>query len=233
MMYARKLHWLFAIAILGIVLLGTQTKHTHAARILAFFPTPSKSHTIIQAAVADTLARAGHNVTVIGVSKNVYPKAAYEFIHIELDGGASFDRTELQQMVNKPKPFYVTIFNIVNSFISIGNQTLSHPKMREFLRNHGAGEFDLVLLSYAVNDYTMGLGAHFRCPIVSSFQVQPIFASDRLVGNPTEPSYAPVLLSNLRQPLTFWGRVVNYLVNMLEQWIIQPIFEREWQEVYK
>lgn len=222
-----------AIFISRLFLFALCAHNTETARILGFFSTPSKSHTLIHAAIADTLASAGHNVTVVAVSENVYPNAKYEFIKIDLEAGAQFDRATLTKWVNRPQPFYLRAFNLVSSFIDTGNRTLSHPKMREFLRAHGEGAFDLILLGYTFNDYAMGLGAHFRCPIVASFMVQPLFALDRLVANPAEHAYAPMMLSNLRAPLNFWGRVQNYLGNLLEQWIMLPTFERDWQRVYK
>ncbi|XP_053949449.1 UDP-glycosyltransferase UGT5-like [Anastrepha ludens] len=205
----------------------------HAARILGFFPTSSKSHNLIHNAIADALARAGHNVTVIGIMKNVYPKAPYKFIQIDPTEVAQTSQLSMKNMVSKPKHFYLSLFTMPQSISAIDNQTLNHPKMLEFLRNNGVGAFDLVILGYSLNDYAMGLGAHFRCPIVSSFQIQPTFVNHRLVGNPAEQSYVPMLFSNLKQPLTFMDRVVNYLANFLEQWILLPIFEREWLKVYK
>ncbi|XP_067636135.1 UDP-glycosyltransferase UGT4-like [Eurosta solidaginis] len=229
LMFFRKQNALFGF---GTVFLALCVTSAHGARILGLFPTPCQSHTIIHAAAADALARAGHNVTVIGVSKNFYPNAAYKYIQIELGDGAHFDRSTLAQMIKQPQSFYQNIFNIVHGYTVTGNLTLSHPKMREFLRKHGEGAFDLVLLGYALNDYTMGLGAHFRCPIVASFMIQPIFATNRLIGNPAEESHVPLLFTSLKQPLNFWERFVNFLANLLERWVLMPIIEWDIQKVY-
>ncbi|XP_054086910.1 uncharacterized protein LOC105208779 [Zeugodacus cucurbitae] len=226
-MIGRKIYALYILAFLAFY-----SKDTDAARILGFFSTPSKSHLLIHAAIADTLARAGHDVTVIAVSKNVYPHAHYKFIEIELGEDAQFNHSTLQNMVNKPKPFYMSFFNLAHSFGITANRTLNHPKMQDFLRTHGAGAFDLLLLGYTVNDFAMGLGAHFGCPIILSFMVQPIFLTDLLVGNPTEHAYAPPLLSNLKAPLTFWERVLSFLGNFFEQWIMLPIFEINLLKLY-
>lgn len=230
-MNVSKLNALYTLS--ALLLIALAARPTNAARILAFFPTPCKSNTLIHAAIAETLAQSGHDVTVVGVSKNVYPKAHYKFLHIELNEDAQLDRSAVTRWVNKPKLLKLNIFSMLGSYTNTGNRTLSHPVMREFLRTHGEGAYDLVLLGYAFNDYAMGLGAHFRCPIVTSFMIQPTFAIHRLVGNPAEEAYVPLLLSNLKAPLNFSERVLNYLANILEQWIIMPLQERDVLAVYK
>lgn len=224
---------IFTFYVWILLYLALCSRHINAARILGFFPTPSKSHTLIHAAIADTLAHAGHDVTVIGTSKNVYPNAKYKFMEIELSEATNSHKTILQTMVNKPKPFYLNIFNFVHSFANTANRTLNHPKMKDFLRTHGAGAFDLVLLGYAANDFAMGLGAHFGCPIVLSFMVQPLYSTNRLVGNPSENAYAPSLLSGLKAPLAFWGRVLSFLATFFEQCIASPIIEINAFKIYK
>lgn len=216
-----------------LLCLALCNRQINAARILGFFPTPSKSHMLIHGAVADTLARAGHDVTVIGISKNIYPNAKYKFIEIKLNEAAEFHSSILQNMVNKPKPIYINLFSLADSFGSTVNRTLSHPKMKDFLRTHGAGAFDLVLLGYIFNDFAMGLGAHFDCPIILSFVIQTVFSTNFLVGNPSEYTYVPTMLSNTKQPLTFWWRVLSFFDNFFEQWIVSPTFEIKMSKIYR
>ncbi|XP_018784293.1 PREDICTED: UDP-glucuronosyltransferase 2B7-like isoform X2 [Bactrocera latifrons] len=223
---------IFALHVSILLCLAFCSSHINAARILGFFPTPSKSHTLIHAAIADSLARAGHDVTVIGISKNVYPNVKYKFIEIKLTEATESHQNVLQNMVKKPKSFYFNFFNFVQSFANTANRTLSHPKMKDFLCRHGAGAFDLVLLGFAANDFAMGLGAHFGCPIIISFMVQPVSSINRLVGNPSESAYVPSLFSELKAPLTFWGRVLSFLAAFYEEWIVLPIVEINMLKIY-
>ncbi|XP_067636127.1 UDP-glycosyltransferase UGT5-like isoform X1 [Eurosta solidaginis] len=205
---------------------------TQAARILGFFPTPSKSHMLIHAAAADALASAGHNVTIIGVSNNVYPKSSYKYIHINLGQHLNRHQSTLTSVINESTSFYSNVIKLVKGILDTGNHTLHHPIMRELLRINGEGDFDLVLLGYAMTDYAMGLGAHFRCPIIVSFMIQPTYAIDRMVGNPTETFHGSLLFTNAKEPLTFWGRVSNFMANLFEQWIITPALDLENLKMY-
>ncbi|XP_067636128.1 UDP-glycosyltransferase UGT5-like isoform X2 [Eurosta solidaginis] len=228
-MFARFSNVLIGFGFCYIILAAAPTQ---AAHILGFFASPSKSHIIIHAAVADTLARAGHNVTVIGLSKNVLPSAKYNYIQIDLDEGEKSHQSTVSNIVNKSPAFYEKIFHIMISFLHTGNSTLSHPKMREFLRTHSEGNFDILLLGYVLSDYAMGLGAHFRCPIVLSFVIQPTYSVHRLVGNPAEKFHGSLMFGNPKGPETFWGRLENFVINLFEPWIILPVMEPYLLKIY-
>ncbi|XP_039959803.1 UDP-glycosyltransferase UGT5-like isoform X2 [Bactrocera tryoni] len=223
---------IFALHVLILLCLALCSSHINAARILGFFPTPSKSHTLIHSAIADSLARAGHDVTVIGISNNVYPNAKYKFIEIKLTEAAASHQNVLQNLVNAQKPIYFNLFNFVLSFANTANRTLSHPKMKDFLHTHGTGAFDLVLLGFAANDFAIGLGAHFGCPTIISFVIQPVTSINRLVGNPSESAYVPSLFTGLKAPLAFWGRVLSFLAAFYDEWIVLPIIEINMLKIY-
>uniref|UniRef100_A0A0K8UQJ4 Ecdysteroid UDP-glucosyltransferase n=1 Tax=Bactrocera latifrons TaxID=174628 RepID=A0A0K8UQJ4_BACLA len=197
----------FCCLLLFIGFAATRFDLTNSARILGFFPSFSKSHLIIHAAVADALAQAGHNVTVYGASKNVIPKAKYKYIELERKTNESF----VAGLVMGSSPAYKQFGKIVEMIATASNDSLTHPRVQRLLREHGPGDFDLVIIGYFMNDATFALAAHFQCPLILSFMIQPVMALNSLIGNPTEIAYTPNVLGNQRQPMNFVSRVKNFI----------------------
>uniref|UniRef100_W8BNH9 UDP-glucuronosyltransferase 2C1 n=1 Tax=Ceratitis capitata TaxID=7213 RepID=W8BNH9_CERCA len=218
-----------SIALLALVFCAFVVPPANAARILGFFPSPSRSHLLIHCAVADTLARAGHNVTVIATKPNMYPKAPYNYIQLDTP---LLPDTFMNVLVNDPPPFYKRYPMLLSEVTKMNNRTLSHPDLQEFLRNHGEDAFDLLLLGYFGNEFHLGLGAHFKCPVVISFMMQPFFVINELIGNPSEHAYVPTLFSGLKQPMDFWARLQNYLTTLFEYYYMSPMLERAEQKYY-
>lgn len=205
-------------------------KQSDAARILGVFSSPSKSHLIIHAALAETLAEAGHDVTVIGIYPNIYKNAKYNYIHMDVE---KMDPSFTQSVVDKPQPVYKKFGSMMKVMSKNANDTMQNPKMKEFLQTHKAGDFDAIIIGYFMNDFMLGLGYHFQCPIILSFVVQPIFAVNNILANPSEHSYVPTLFSNLKQPMSFIERLKNYLGTLFEQHVMQVFMNRKMNEIYR
>ncbi|XP_037814382.1 UDP-glycosyltransferase UGT5-like isoform X2 [Lucilia sericata] len=202
---------------------------SQAARILGVFPSPSKSHVLIHCAVADALAEAGHEVTVIATVPNMIKKAKYKFLHVE---GPMFDSNFAQEMLNKPASIYRKFNGIISHVIDMANDTMNQPKILNFLQTHNPGDFDAVILGYFMNDFMLGFGAHFQCPIILSFMVQPIFPINKMIGNPLEASYVPTLYSGYKQPMDFASRVKNFLANGFEHLVLRNLMQRKLERMY-
>lgn len=200
-----------------------------AARILGVFPSPSKSHVLIHCAVADALAEAGHEVAVIATVPNMFKKSKYKFVYVQ---GEMFDNNFAQEMLNKPAPIYRKFNGIISHVIEMANNTMNQPKILNFFQTHKAGDFDAVILGYFLNDFILGIGAHFQCPIILSFMVQPIFPINKMIGNPLEASYVPTLYSGYRQPMDFCSRVKNFLANGFEQLVLSNLMQKKFENMY-
>uniref|UniRef100_A0A034VH63 UDP-glucuronosyltransferase 2B15 n=2 Tax=Bactrocera dorsalis TaxID=27457 RepID=A0A034VH63_BACDO len=186
------------------------------SRILGLFATYSKSHMLLHCTVAEQLARVGHDVTVIGIIENVYPNAAYKYIHLQLPDGGIIDDKALKSLINTRHSFVKSLFVTTAEYLRMANETLWQPKMREFLNENRANAFDLLLFAYVMNDFQMGLAAHFQCPIVVLWVVRPALQINGFVGNPLEMAYVPNISSHLQQPLVFLQRVKNCITTWLE-----------------
>uniref|UniRef100_A0A0A1XBA7 UDP-glucuronosyltransferase 2A2 n=1 Tax=Zeugodacus cucurbitae TaxID=28588 RepID=A0A0A1XBA7_ZEUCU len=213
--------------LLFIALTASRFELAYTARILGFFPSPSKSHLIVHAAIADTLAQAGHDVTVIGSSNNVYPQAKYKYIQTAQH---TLDSSVITGMMNSS--FYKQFGNMVKSIASTANASITHPRMQRFLQEHGAGDFDLLIVGYFMNDFHFGLAAHFQCPLVVSFMIQPIMTINRMLGNPNEMAYVPTLMGKQTQPMGFVARVKNLFSILIEELIIAPLNYGYQQQLY-
>nr|XP_036215376.1 UDP-glycosyltransferase UGT5 isoform X5 [Bactrocera oleae] len=200
------------------------------ARILGFFPSPSKSHLIIHAAVADTLAQAGHDVTIFGAAKNVYPNAKYKYIELE---HKTLDNNIVTSMVKDSAPFYKQFGNLLKSIATSANDSITHPRVLSFLQEHGPGDFDLVIAGYFMNDVHFGLAAHFQCPLIVSFMIQPVMTVNRMVGNPTEFAYVPTVMAKQKQPMDFVARVKNLFAGIIEELVFSVISNNLQQKLYE
>ncbi|XP_039959804.1 UDP-glycosyltransferase UGT5-like isoform X3 [Bactrocera tryoni] len=201
----------------------------HSARILGFFPSVSPSHLFIHCGVANALAEAGHNVTVLSSTKNPYKLTKYNYIQLDLP---LFPKEFLSRLVTKEQSLIARYPYFIKEVAKLANQSFANPRLRQFLATHGEGSFDLLLLGYFMNDFHLGLGAHFKVPVVVSFMVQPIFAVHNLVKNPIESAYVPTLFSERKQPLSFWGRVENFIVALFETYYMTLLVEWESQKYY-
>ncbi|XP_073828367.1 UDP-glycosyltransferase UGT4-like [Musca autumnalis] len=212
------------------VLLAIAVIPNESARILSIFPSPSLSHLFIHFSVAETLAKDGHNVTVIATAPNPYKNPDIKYIYLK---EPMFDAEFARKMVNKPSPIYVKLAHNFGLVLDMTNNTLNNPLMQQFLRDHKAGDFDLVLLGYGMNDFIFGLGAHFQCPMVLSFMVQSVFTTNSMVGNPAEAAYVPTLFAEQKQPMDFPARVKNFLSSLYENVIFKEMLSRKSQRYYR
>ncbi|XP_061394292.1 UDP-glycosyltransferase UGT4-like [Musca vetustissima] len=202
-----------------------------ASRILCVFPSPSLSHLIIHATIAETLAQDGHNVTVIGTVPASKLRAPHvQYIHIE---GPMFNDDFANEMLSKQVNIYTKFAGTISKVQDMANVTMNDPKMLEFLRSYKPGDFDALILGYFMNDFMLGLGAHFQCPIIVSFMVQPIFSVSAMVANPPESSYVPSLFMGYKQPMDFWTRVKNFAASFFEHQIYSAYVAQKGNEMYR
>ncbi|XP_050332674.1 UDP-glycosyltransferase UGT5-like isoform X1 [Bactrocera neohumeralis] len=226
----KRTNWLPAAFIaLSFVLSVHPTACVKAARILGFFASPSKSHIIVHCSVADALAQAGHDVTVIASGPNVRQQAKYKYIELEIIGDHPLMSSDI---VDKRQPFWRRFGSFLAAINRNANETYHNPRVQQFLRQHHAGDFDLLLFGYFMNDFQLGLAGHFRCPIVVSFMIQPIYAVNKFVGNPSETAYVPGIFGYLVQPMKFLERVKNMIVAMIEEIVIQTMQDYQGSKYY-
>ncbi|XP_055919609.1 UDP-glycosyltransferase UGT5-like [Eupeodes corollae] len=210
-----------------LVVLSLQAlDYVESSRILAFFPAPVKSHLIIHTAITNALAERGHQLTVVTTVPLIKTNPRYR--HILLDG-CSIPKDYFSEKINEAQPFYRQFISLTEFINDCSNVTLQHPKMRKLMAEE---RFDLVILGYFFNELHLGLGAHFKCPVVVSFMVQPVRLINHFVGNPLEGAYVPNLLSAYEQPMNFWQRLKNFLINEAFEPIMMRLFMTNQQKAF-
>lgn len=118
---------------------------------------------------------------------------------------ASLDKLDMPVPVLFPAFFYIQR--------DVSNVTLSHPKMKHLL---ATGSFDLVILDLFINEALLGLGQHFRAPIVAVSCFGANKWVNDLVGTPSPPSYVAHAFSTFSDRMSLYDRTVNTLMTIYE-----------------
>lgn len=98
--------------------------------------------------------------------------------------------------------------------IDATNETMNHPVFRKIMKEE---TFDVVIHGYSLNNFQLGLAAHFKCPSVLLLSVPINGAINGLVGQPLNPEAVPAFLFNIKGKMTFLQRVGNMFIVGLEK----------------
>lgn len=173
------------------------------------------------------LADAGHNVTV--VTQVPYPDTSKNYKHIQLNIPEIMNKNFLVDVVNKPRPFYKLFMDMSEMVFVTSNLTILEPQMQHLMANE---KFDLVILGYFFNDFQIGIAAHFNCPIIINYMIQPITTLNDFVGNPRELSYVPNLFIEAKQPMGFMQRLKNFVYTEVIERILYGLNDMEQRKYY-
>lgn len=89
--------------------------------------------------------------------------------------------------------------------------SLKHPAIEKLKREE---KFDLVAFGWFVNDFQLGLAAHFQCPsiiISATVAMQPL---KNFVGNPSNVAHTAFPLLLVKGDMTFMQRFQNMLIGI-------------------
>ncbi len=207
--YNMKLLYGYGLFILCLVALDA----VDCAKILGFFATFSYSHFIVEEPIMRELAKRGHEVTVVtSYKQSGEPLKNYRYI-------------EIPDFINNPD------FEVVKSAATTGNGIsitkrlkLMEPLCRVSLdmMNHRNflplknESFDLLVVGWMMNDYSLGLSGHFHCPSVVISPNVNFYPLRKFTGNPSSASTIPAVFVNYPTPMTFFHRLQNVGIHFLE-----------------
>ncbi|XP_055914356.1 UDP-glycosyltransferase UGT5-like [Eupeodes corollae] len=210
-----------------IITTSTFVEVIDSARILGLFPTPFKSHLIIHSAIADALVERGHEVTVVATLPKINKHSQFRHIQLNID---EFSPTLLAAYINNPPPLYKKYTFFMNEINRYTNDSLHHEAMQKLMREES---FDLVIQGFILNEFLLGVAAHFKCPVVMSFMIRTLPRVNNLVGNPHEIAYVPGLMSGGNQPMGFFDRLEHFVcVNFLENGVVKYIEQSNQKRFY-
>ncbi|TMW48120.1 hypothetical protein DOY81_006793 [Sarcophaga bullata] len=197
-----------------------------AARILAIFPFPGPSQYILVQPYLKTLAKRGHEVTVI----NAFPQKSainnYRDIYVpevlqyvgDILSYSSVKRSAFMEIMGFSW-YYTTIVEDV-----LKNKNVQH------LLQSPEEHFDLIILETLQTDALLGFADHYGAAVigVSSFGTDPYI--DSLVDNISPMAYTPLHIGSFTERMTFLQRLENMwqhgLMFLHRLLIHQPLHEQ-------
>lgn len=94
------------------------------------------------------------------------------------------------------------------------NTTLSHPRFQQLL--HSDAKFDVIVINTAVSEALLGLGHHFKAPVIAVSPQGALKWVNDLVGTPNIPSYIPITFLGFSARMTFMERAENLFYSYVE-----------------
>lgn len=197
-----------------------QTRAAHGAKILGFFATMSRSHFIVEEPVMRELAKRGHQVTVVSTFKQTgEPLENYRYIEIsELNDTPAFEETRLAATTGSSVSL-LKRYDLMETLCRLSVDLMNHKKFLP-LKNE---TFDLLVLGWMMNDYALGLSAHFKCPSVVISPNANFYLMRKFAGNPNSASTIPSVFVNYVTPMTFFDRLQNVGIYLLEFAILEGV----------
>lgn len=102
----------------------------------------------------------------------------------------------------------------VTSLGPVQYDAIKDQRFQDFMHNPD-NKFDLLIVGYFFSDYQIGLGRHFKCPIVISWMSASNLFVNKYIGNPPEAAYVPISpMFGQPDPLTFTGRLTNFIIGL-------------------
>ncbi|XP_059622866.1 UDP-glucosyltransferase 2-like, partial [Phlebotomus argentipes] len=193
----------------------------NAARILGVFPTPIRSHFIFATGLLKGLAEEGHQVTVFGSFPLEKPIRNYRYIRI--DTRVTIDERETMEKFHSESSFSLgtlrLLANSVPQTLRAANTTLNS---REYLEIADRESFDVVFVEKFFNLFLIGLGDHFKCPVILIVASPPTEIINEMSGNPSTAAFVPNFLLGKVSEMTFLDRILNYSLTVAEKvvWIV-------------
>uniref|UniRef100_A0A182T6B9 Uncharacterized protein n=1 Tax=Anopheles maculatus TaxID=74869 RepID=A0A182T6B9_9DIPT len=221
------------IALTAFVLLGTLDTSVSGAKILAVFPSISKTNYIFGQVLFEALAAKGHDVTIVSPFEVQY---AYEnirqvritglFSHIEDYG------LHANVFTKRDKSSFYGNTNLIYGTAAMADYTLGHPKLQELLKNP-AETFDLLILDQVLCESLLGLAYHYGVPAIVYSSAASNKYTNEMVGNPHNPAYNPIPSLGYSDRMHLVQRVWNTFVSICEQFNYRYLYLPSQEAVYQ
>uniref|UniRef100_A0A7G3B3G6 Putative udp-glucuronosyl and udp-glucosyl transferase n=1 Tax=Lutzomyia longipalpis TaxID=7200 RepID=A0A7G3B3G6_LUTLO len=199
-------------------------------RILAIFPVPSKSNSIIGETLVRELKSHGHQITYVTPYRMREGSEAVQEIFI--DGTVAFARNEeYLKELHQPHSVLETITQSIFGSAELVNFTLSHKEVQKLLRSDAS--YDLLIVDSFMMDALLGFANHYKVPSVVVCTTASNKWTDELVGNPYNPAYSPNLFLGSPNKMTFTERIVNALLSLFVEISYQYLYLPAQEALYQ
>lgn len=116
----------------------------------------------------------------------------------------------------KNTPDFRDVLSLIIRINEKFNQILSHSKFIELKKE----SFDLVVIGWYMNDFHVGIAAHFKCPAIISVTSKPTLQTRNYVGNPPGVSYLPASMLAYKGSMNFCQRLINFVSLSMERLVL-------------
>ncbi|XP_055535915.1 UDP-glycosyltransferase UGT5-like [Wyeomyia smithii] len=202
------------------------------SKILAVFPSTSKTNYLFGQVLFEELASRGHEITVISPfelqydSENIKQiKLTGMFAHLE-DYGINaniFTKWDRSSLYGKN--------NLIYGTAAMADYTLGHPKVQELMKSDAT--FDLLILDQVPTDSLLGLAFHYGIPAIVYSSTATNKFTNEMVANPHNPSYNPISELGYSDQMTFVQRFWNTIVSLSEQFNYKFFYLPSQEAVYQ
>ncbi|XP_058834328.1 UDP-glucosyltransferase 2-like [Topomyia yanbarensis] len=193
-------------------------------RILSIIGSPSRSHVIVQEALAKELARRGHQVTMVSPFPSEHPVDNYREITVPIsDWGKSTmalflkDQSRFASFINFP--------TMCKIFMDSSNDTINDPEVRRVILKE---KFDLLIVGI-MGDFILGVGQLIGAPTMVVCPNAAMGVVNDMFGNPYPISAVPNAMLGIASPMNFTNRIKNlfsYILELVFGWYIKSVSER-------
>uniref|UniRef100_T1GTV7 Glucuronosyltransferase n=1 Tax=Megaselia scalaris TaxID=36166 RepID=T1GTV7_MEGSC len=187
---------------------------SNGSRILAIFPSSSKSHYFVGVSLMKGLAEKGHDITLIAPFKEKHPITNLKTIHLK----EVFDYYEaikknalnLRNIGILQKSTHIFDYKVVETRLILENKNVQ--KLLD-----SAQEFDLIICEIKMSEALLGFGQHFKTPIIAMSASGTNKWTNYLVGNPSPLSYVRNTLLGFSSDMSFSDRAWNVAITTFEE----------------
>ncbi|CRL06668.1 CLUMA_CG019487, isoform A [Clunio marinus] len=231
---------LFDCPIIGITSLDTlmgnheENVGTESARILGVFPTPSLSHQIVFHALMKDLAARGHQLTIL--TTDLINIQNPNVTQINLHGGYEVFRRELNFVEHKEAKS--DEYDLMESFTMISIKfmelQLSHPEVKNLIRNSKNEGFDLLILENLGYFPMLAFAELFDCPTIGITSLDTLMGNHEENGNEMNPVVIPELMFPYELgKLSFTERWKSLQFYLQSKFKLYPKIEKLQEELMK
>uniref|UniRef100_A0A182QH93 Uncharacterized protein n=1 Tax=Anopheles farauti TaxID=69004 RepID=A0A182QH93_9DIPT len=221
------------IALVAVILASTCGTCSSAAKILAVFPSISKTNYIFGQVLFEALASRGHNVTIVSPFEVQY---AYENIRQVRITGLYNHIEDYGLLANvftkRDKSSFYGNTNLIYGTAATADYTLGHPKLQELL-NNPSESFDLLILDQVMCESLLGLAYHYGVPAIVYSAAAPNKYTNEMVANPHNPAYNPIPSLGYSDRMDLVQRVWNTFVSICEQFNYKYLYLPSQEAVYQ
>ncbi|KAJ8727689.1 hypothetical protein PYW07_001808 [Mythimna separata] len=197
-----------------------------AARILAYFPTPSISHQVVFRPLTEALASRGHEVTVV-TTDPAFPKGETPPNLREIDVHDISYRiwtTEVMKAQNAQDDDIVAPINVmIQAMIQVFDNQLKEEEIQSLIHNKHL-QFDLLLLeAYMVP--LLAFSHIYKVPVIQMSSLGASYPNYKSVGASTHPLLYPGNLRRRINNLTMWEKVQEFYRNYKMQKLVRNNYD--------